>query len=166
MRSVLGVWLMDLDIAVLHGRPYHPQTQGKEERFHRTLHLEVLQGRMFDNLQDAQGCFDPWRQMYNHERPHEALQMSVPASRYQVSSREYREHPLPFEYGASFTARKTTQEGRILFGGQEYRIGKAFVGKWMGVRATKEEGRWDVYYRTFPVGTIAIHQGRPRRKKD
>ena len=165
MRSVLGVWLMDLDIAVLHGRPYHPQTQGKEERFHRTLHLELLQGRMFDNLQHAQGCFDPWRQMYNHERPHEALQMSVPASRYQISSREYRDCPLPFEYGASFEVRKVTPEGRIVYGGQEYRIGKAFAGKWIGVRATTKDGRWNVYYRTFPIGTIDIHQSRPHRRK-
>lgn len=165
IRSVLTVWLLDLDIAVHHGRPYHPQTQGKEERFHRTLNLEVLQGRRFDNLQYTQGCFDPWRQMYNHERPHEALRMAVPASRYQVSPREYQEHPLPFEYGTSFAVRKSTQEGRIVFKGREYRIGKAFAGKWIGIRASTEDGRWDVYYRTFLVGTIAVHQGHPRRRK-
>ena len=165
MRSVLAVWLLDLDIAVLHGRPYHPQTQGKEERFHRTLKLELLQGRRFDNLKQTQGCFDPWRQMYNQERPHEALEMAVPASRYQVSSRQYRTQASRFEYSDSFAVRKVTQEGRIVFQGRVYGIGKAFSGKWVGVRATREDGQWNVYYRTFRVGRISMHQGRPRRKK-
>ena len=163
-RSVLTVWLMDLDIAVIHGRPYHPQTQGKEERFHRTLKLELLQGRTFDDLRHTQGCFDPWRQMYNQQRPHEALQMDVPASRYRVSPREYRHGPLPFEYDTSFEVRRVTKEGRIVFQDRNYYIGKALAGRWIGVRATTEDGRWDVYYRTFAVGTIAVHQGRPRRR--
>src|SRR5262249_2503792 len=38
----LGVWLMERDIRVVHSRPYHPQTLGKDERFHRTLKAEVL----------------------------------------------------------------------------------------------------------------------------
>jgi transposase InsO family protein len=164
MRSVLTVWLMDLDISVHHGRPYHPQTQGKEERFHRTLKLELLQGRMFNDLQHTQGCFDPWRAMYNQERPHEALKMEVPASRYRVSSREYHDLPLPFEYSSSFAVRRANKDGRIVFQGRDYYIGKAFGGRWIGVRATTEDGRWDVYYRTFAVGRIAIEQGRPRRR--
>ncbi len=43
----LTVWLIRLGIQVLHGRPAHPQTQGKDERFHRTLKAEVLQGTVF-----------------------------------------------------------------------------------------------------------------------
>jgi transposase InsO family protein len=163
-RSVLTVWLMDLDIAVHHGRPYHPQTQGKEERFHRTLKLELLQGKTFGNLKHTQSCFDPWRQTYNQERPHEALRMEVPASRYLISLREYHDRPLPFEYNTSFEVRKVSGEGRIVFQGRQYGIGKAFAGRWVGVRATTKGDRWDVYYRTFAVGTIDLEQGHPRRK--
>ena len=163
-RSVLTVWLMDLDIAVHHGRPYHPQTQGKEERFHRTLKLELLQGRTFDDLKQTQGRFDPWRQMYNQDRPHEALKMAVPASRYRVSSREYHDHPSRFEHDTSFEVRRVGPKGRIVFQGCNYYIGRAFGGRWIGVRATPEDGHWDVYYRTFRVGTISRRQGRPRRK--
>lgn len=162
--TVLAVWLMDLDVGVLHGRPHHPQTQGKEERFHRTLELEVLQGRTFANKQQVQREFDPWRQVYNHERPHEALEMQVPASRYEVSLCAYREDPQPFEYDTTFAVRKIGREGRLVFGGQEYRIGRAFAGKCVGVRSTDEDGQWAVYYRTFRIGIIDHRSGKARKR--
>lgn len=162
--SVLAVWLMDLDIGVCHGRPHHPQTQGKEERFHRTLVLEVLQGRRFDNEHEVQQEFGPWQRVYNHERPHEALAMEVPASRYQVSPREYREGAEAFEYDVSFTVRKVQSNGRIVFGDRAYQIGKAFGGKRVGIRSTCEDGEWAVYYRTFRIKTIDQRQGRARKR--
>ena len=69
-HTPLTVWLLDLGVAVSHGRPFHPQTQGKDERFHRTLKAEVLDGRSFKRLATAQAAFDAWRQVYNAKRPH------------------------------------------------------------------------------------------------
>ena len=51
----LSVWLLRHNIRVIHGRPYHPETQGKEERFHRTLQAEVLRGRAFANSGEGSG---------------------------------------------------------------------------------------------------------------
>lgn len=152
----LTVWLMDLDIAVWHGRPRHPQTQGKDERFHRTLKQEVLQGRDFADLAETQSRFDPWRETYNHVRPHEALDLAVPAGRYQVSPRSYREEALtePFEYDVSFTVRCVKPEGRIVLNGKNYFLGGAFGGRQVGLRPRPEDGEWDIYYRTFPVATL------------
>ena len=87
----LGVWLLRLGIRVSHSRPHHPQTQGKDERFHRTLKAEVLRYQAGDTLAQWQLIFDQWRVVYNTERPHEALSMAVPASRYQPSHRRYPE---------------------------------------------------------------------------
>jgi transposase InsO family protein len=67
--SSLEVWLMRLGVAVSHGRPRHPQTQGKDERFHRTLRLELLHDREFRDLAEAQREFDGWREVYNFVRP-------------------------------------------------------------------------------------------------
>jgi transposase InsO family protein len=78
----LAVWLIRLDISVSHCRPYHPQTLGKEERFHRTLKAEVLKGNVFDDLDHCQRRFDDWRDTYNLVRPHEALGMKTPAQCY------------------------------------------------------------------------------------
>jgi transposase InsO family protein len=161
--SILTVWLMDLDVAVLHGRPYHPQTQGKEERFHRTLKLEVLQGRTFDNHFHMQQRFAQWRESYNHERPHEALALQVPASCYRASPREYREQVQPFEYDPTFLLRQVTAEGRLVFRGREHRVGKAFARRAVGLRNTGQDGQWAVYYRTFRIGAIEERGGKARR---
>ena len=82
LHSQLSVWLMDLGVGVAHGRPYHPQTQGKDERFHRTLKAEVLDGRTFADLPHAQDAFDAWREVYNSQRPHQALDMARPSARH------------------------------------------------------------------------------------
>jgi len=85
--TALDVWLMRQGIRVSHSRPDHPQTQGKDERFHRTLKAEVLQGRVFDNLAHTQAAFDRWRMIYNQQRAHQALGLQVPQQRYRM-----REH--------------------------------------------------------------------------
>ena len=66
----LTVWLLRLGVGVGHGRPYHPQTHGKQERFHRTLKAEVLAGLVLGDFSQVQARFDQWRQVYNRERPH------------------------------------------------------------------------------------------------
>ena len=63
--SSLEVWLLRLSVEVYHGRPRHPQTQGKDERFHRTLRLELLHDSEFRDLAEAQREFDSWREVYN-----------------------------------------------------------------------------------------------------
>jgi transposase InsO family protein len=74
----LGVWLIEHDIAISHSAPYHPQTQGKAERFHRSMKAEILAGPPFEDLAAAAGKLAWWREVYNTQRPHEALAMTTP----------------------------------------------------------------------------------------
>ena len=83
----LTVWLIHLGIRVSHSKPFHPQTQGKLERFHCSLKAEVVSVRGWRDLAECQAAFTAWRTVYNHERPHEALALATPASRYQPSGR-------------------------------------------------------------------------------
>src|SRR5262249_48689597 len=62
--TALGIWLVRLGIGVHHGQPRHPETQGKDERFHRTLKAEVLAGHVAHDLADCQCHFDRWREVY------------------------------------------------------------------------------------------------------
>ncbi len=152
----LGLWLMRLGIEVLHGRPYHPQTQGKEERFHRTLEAELLRGRRIDDLYHAQSLFDPWRTMYNHDRPHEALGMATPASRYQVSACGFPEALPPVEYGSGEIVRKVAQNGTIHFRGRMYWLTKSLVGEPVCLRPTSRDGVYRVYYCHCCLGELSL----------
>jgi transposase InsO family protein len=152
--TALGVWLLRLGVRLGHGRPYHPQTQGKDERFHRTLEAEVLQGRSFSDLAECQHRFDPWREVYNHQRPHEALAMAGPASRYQPSARAFPEELPAWEYGAGDQVRKVCSEGTISFRGRVAELGKAFRGQRVAVRPTTCEGVFEVYFGVHRVARI------------
>ena len=110
-HTAFTLWLMRLNIRVTHSRPYHPQTQGKDERFHRSLKAEVLRGPPFRDLSHAQEHFEAWRQVYNFERPHQALGQQVPASRYQPSVRAFPATLPPIEYGPDDLVRKVQAQG-------------------------------------------------------
>lgn len=155
----LTAWLMRLDIKPIHGRPFYPQGRGKEERFHRTLKTELLQDRFFDDLAHTQSRFEPWRQMYNQERPHEALGLAVPASRYHTSAREYPEQLPPFEYSSRFQTRTVNRVGQFQFKGHTYRASEAFSEQRLGLCPTGQDGIWDVYYCHFRIGQLDERSG-------
>lgn len=145
--SELSVWLIRQGIHVSHSTPYHPQTNGKLERFHRSLDIEVLAGRSFADLPAAQRAFDVWRTVYNCERPHEALAMQTPAQRYQPSLITYREHLLPIEYPASDIVMTVGWNGFIKFMGRRLRLSTALHRLPVALRPDRAvDGRFDVYF--------------------
>lgn len=150
----LTVWLLRLGIAVSHGRAYHPQTQGKEERFHRTLREELLARRVLLTLAQAQQAFDTWRDEYNLIRPHAALGDAVPASRYQPSPRPFPASLPPLSYETSDQVRMVHDGGRITFHGRTYRVGQAFTTFPVAVRPTDQDGHWCVYFATHPIASL------------
>ena len=154
--TALTVWLLRLGVGVTHGRPFHPQTQGKDERFHRTLKAEVLNGRAFGDLADCQRAFDVWRRVYNHERPHQALGMAVPGARYRASPRGFPERLPAIEYGPGDKVRKVNQSGLISFANRAVRVGKAFRGQPVALRPTERDGVLAVHYCAHRIGTLAL----------
>lgn len=160
-RTPLTVWLMRLGIQVSHGRPYHPQTQGKDERFHRTLNVEVLQGRHFADIPSSQTAFDWWRPVYNFERPHQALDMATPASRYTPSPRSFPETLPPIEYGDGDLVRQVMAEGRVSFKGQQFKVGRALRGYPVAFRPTVTDGVWGVWFMAHPITEVDLRGPEP-----
>lgn len=152
----LAVWLMDLDIALIHGRPYHPQTQGKDERFHRTLKAEVLAGRSFASLAQAEAAFVDWREVYNTRRPHEALGLAVPAQRYRPSLRPLPAQVPPPDYEPQTPVRTVGSAGQISFQGRRLRCPKAVIGRRVALRATDTDGVFDLCYRRHVLSRIDL----------
>jgi transposase InsO family protein len=156
--TAFSVWLMRLGVRVLHGRPRHPQTQGKEERFHRTFKAEVVNGFSFRDLSDCQRAFDDWRPRYNHERPHDALDLKTPAERYRPSSRSFPEVLPPIEYAPGDQVRKVDRDGFISFKNRPFRISKALRGEPIALRPTIEDGVFDVRYCAHRIASLDLRQ--------
>jgi transposase InsO family protein len=157
LHTVLCAWLIRLGIYVTHSRPRHPQTQGKLERFHRTLKTELLSAYSFEDIDEAQKGFKWWQKIYNEERPHEAIGFKTPSKRYTRSEIDYPEKLPPIEYDGSLIIRKVQKGGLIHFKGKEYRIGTAFYGNHVGLKEAKEEGLMDVYFCHQRVLKISIN---------
>lgn len=150
--------LIRLGITVSHGRPLHPQTQGKDERFHRTLKLEVISQRpIWHHLPEVQVAFDTWRPQYNFERPHEALGFAVPGSRYVPSLRPFPAVLPAVEYDSDFQVRRVQQNGRVKLKSRRFFVGKAFAGEPVGLLQVGET-TWDVYYCHQRIACIDLTQ--------
>lgn len=152
--TAFDVWMMGLDILPIHGRPLHPQTQGKEERFHRTMKAELLRHRPMKNLADAQTAFDRWRWEYNHERPHEALKLACPASVYTPSTRPMPETLAEPEYSSGATLRKVNCKGYVSVHRTRWFLSESLAGKLLSIR--EEDDAVVLSYGTFDVARIDL----------
>jgi len=152
-----AVWLLKLGVDVLHSRPYHPQSGGKNERFHRTLNAEVLALRPLRDLAEAQRAFDAWRTIYNLERPHQALDQEVPASRYRSSLRPMPDHLPQAEYDTSEIVRRvSTTKDYISFKGRPWKVPQAFRGERVAIRPLTTDGRYGIFFAAHQIATIDL----------
>jgi len=154
----LTVWLMDVGIKVSHSRPYHPQTQGKDERFHRTLKKEVLSRQNFSHLQACQKMFECWSDTYNYVRPHHALSLEVPATRYRVSKRRYEGANTEYDYDNDDILRKVNRSGAISYRNQKCFLGEAFAGRPVAIKRTINPQEFEVYYRYQRIAKMNLTQ--------
>lgn len=143
----LTIWLIRLGVSVSHSRPRHPQTNGKLERFHRSLKAEVLNGRSFSDMQHAQAAFDHWRRVYNYERGHDALGMATPVKRYRPSARSFPETLAPIEYGPDDQVMRPGWDGLVRFAGRKIKVSNALKDLPIAFRADPQrDGCYDVYF--------------------
>lgn len=152
------VWLMELGILTLHGRALHPQTQGKEESFNRSMTKELLANARIADLADAQRQFDVYREFYNNERPHHALGLDTPSQHYKASERPYPEKVSPWEYPEGCELRQVKKTGFFNYGGQGYFLSEAFGGKEIAVRPSHIPGCISLFFRQFRIGRIDVEK--------
>jgi transposase InsO family protein len=155
--TAFGVWLLKLGVDLLHSRPYHPQSRGKNERFHRTLNAEVFALKRLRNLAEAQRAFDEWRSVYNLERPHEALGNDVPASRYRPSVRSMPDRLPKVEYDEHEIVRLVpTNKNYIRFKGGLWLVPRAFHGERVAIRPLTTDGLFGVFFAAHQIATIDL----------
>jgi hypothetical protein len=145
--TTLAVWLIRIGVLISNSLPAHPETLGKEERFHKTLKAELLGDSIPWRNEQAQKKFDQWRFQYNYHRPHEALGMEVPAKRYQISKRAFPEVLPPIEYGAIDIVRKVQSNGIVHFHGREFQVPRALIGFPIALRPRAQcDGIFELYF--------------------
>lgn len=149
-------FLMDLDILPIHGRPIHPQTQGKIERFHRTLKAEALRVTPA-NMEEARARLNNWRWIYNEMRPHHALGLKTPASVYRASTRPYYK-PKKYLYDEGARLIKVNNWGYLRFGPMRIYLSEAMADTYVEIRCA-ENDTFSVLYRNYKIASIdAIEQ--------
>jgi len=147
--SKLSVWWLRLGIHIERIAPGHPQQNGRHERMHLTLKKEATKPAAANVLQQ-QARFDTFVDRYNHDRPHQALAMKVPADFYARSPRVYRgleDLTYPF-HDQTITV---THCGRICFNGQKVNLSQVFAGQNVGVTQVGER-IWLVTFMQYDLG--------------
>lgn len=150
------VWLYRLGVRTLHGRPRHPQTQGKLERFHQTLKLEALQGPPPKDMAAAKAKLEAFRRDYNFERPHESLGMKTPSERYTPSLRPFPERLAQPEYAGDVQVRKVQQGGIVHFKGKELKVPLCLIGLPVGLKPTLQEERFEILFCDLKIREIDL----------
>ena len=155
--SKLAVWWLRLGIKIQRIKPGHPQQNGRHERMHLTLKKEATKPASFNFLQQ-QERFDRFIEVYNTERPHQALGGAYPADLYTPSARIYQPPPEP-EYPYHDRAIRVTRCGRICIGKRKINLSKVFAGQIVGIREVDDE-IWLVSFLDYDLGFFDRDEGR------
>jgi transposase InsO family protein len=154
--SRLAVWWMKLGIVPERIKAGHPEQNGRHERMHRTLKLDL---RLAENWRAQQRELDRFRHDYNHVRPHEALGMQTPASVYEPSPREYPEQVPEVDYPDAMQVRTVKSHGHFRWKKHDIFLGEVLWGEPVGLLPV-DDGIYTVYFAHMP---LALFDERLRR---
>lgn len=147
--SKLSVWWLKLGIHIERIKPGHPQQNGRHERMHLTLKREATKPASFNFLQQ-QERFDDFIEVYNNERPHQALKGAYPGDLYTPSARVYAPPPEP-DYPFHDRTVRVTRCGRICIGKRKINLSTVFAGQVLGLTEVDEQ-IWLVTFMTYDLG--------------
>ena len=140
-----------------HGRPHHPQTQGKVERLHGTLEAEVFPRLDRTNRAAFESGLEHWRcAVYNALRPHESLGDVAPVCRWRVSARARPARLPDVEYPVGATVRRASSGGVIRWRGAKLLAGNGVVGEW--VRIEQTDSAVELWYGPYRIRQIPLDQ--------
>ncbi len=155
--SKLSVWWLRLGIDIQRIKPGHPEQNGRHERIHLTLKQEATKPASFNFLQQ-QERFDSFMEVYNNERPHQALGGAYPGEVYTPSPRVY-ETPDDPEYPYHDRTVRVTRCGRICIHSRKINFSNVFAGQLVGVREVDDQV-WQVSFMEYDLGFFDKEQDR------
>lgn len=148
--STISVRLMKYGIQPAYSRPGHPEDNGRHERLNKTLLERTTINPARDN-RGQQVLFDGFRQMFNHERPHESLGQDRPASRHRPSPRPFPKRVPVVEYEPHFQTQAVDSRGRISWKGERVYFSDAFANEHIAFERI-DYTTWRVHFASFVIG--------------
>ena len=152
-------WMMDLGVLVIHGKPYHPQTQGKEERFNKSFAREAKQYARLDDFPSAQSSFDRYREFYNNERPHMGIDDLCPKDLYHPSETAFTTENPAWEYPAGACLRRVQRNGRVDYKGRTLAFSYGMMGRTVAMLPSKGGSIVNIIYRQFLLARYNMSTG-------
>lgn len=156
--TVFETWAMELGVLVIHGRPLHPQTQGKEESFNKSWKRECLEklGPMPDLL-DVITETELFRCFYNDERPHFGIGGKVPSDVYRKSERAYPEKIREWEYPEGMYVGRVSVKGNVKWHDTRVFVGVGLRGKQIAMAESESHpGCVNLFFRDFRIGRLDL----------
>ena len=147
--SRLAVWWLRLGIGIERIQPGQPHQNGRHERMHLTLKKEATKPAAANFLQQ-QARFDKFVDVFNNERPHEALNMQCPADVYRPSPRPYTGLP-DIDYPLHDKTIVITECGRICLGSKKINVSQVFAGQAVGIKEVQDD-IWLVSFMDYDLG--------------
>lgn len=155
--SRLAIWWLRLGIRIERIQPGRPQQNGRHERLHLTLKQDATRPASF-NLLQQQTRFDDFIEIYNHQRPHQALNMKYPGELYTPSSRVYRPPTEP-DYPFHDRTLRVTHCGRLCIGRRKINLSTTFAGQTVGIREVADN-IWLVSFLDYDLGYFDEEENR------
>lgn len=156
--TTLGVWLIEQDIKLIRGRVRHPQTQGKVERFHRTIKDALAHKGKAKSYKHLCRFLKDFREEYNQIRPHEALGMNPPVKKYKRSKKEFKEKVAPWSYPDTALIHTVDELGTISVKGKRFFISEALRKKQVALERLDES--YVVSFRSMTIRQIHTNTGK------
>jgi transposase InsO family protein len=154
--SRLSVWWMKLGIRPERIKAGHPEQNGRHERMHRTL-AEETASPPAANARAQQRAFDSFRQVFNEERPHQALDFRTPSSLYEPSPRAYPARVAEPEYGSAMKVRRVHEHGQFWWNAERVFVSEVLWGERIGLLAV-DDRYYRVYFASFPVACFDSYE--------
>jgi putative transposase len=150
--SRLSVWWIKLGIHPELIEPASPQQNGTHERMHRTLKAEATRPPA-GSVAAQQRCFNRFRTIFNHDRPHEALDQNAPADLYQPSARPYPDRLAPIEYPAHFEVRYVSRNNGIRWKRYWVNVSSVLAQEHVGLEEI-DDGIWALYFADYLLARL------------
>ena len=150
--SQLSAWWVRLGIVPEFIEPGKPQQNGRHERMHRTLKAETTRPPA-NSCRGQQRKFDHFREEFNFQRPHEALDMRTPASVYKPSTRPMPDKLPALEYPDRFEVRYVSANGGFRWKSQWVSLSHVYEGENIGLEEI-DDGVWNVYFGPMKLGRL------------